>query len=279
MNYVKTVFFLVILAAILIYTGGMIGGATGAMVAFIISMVINGISYWYSDKIVLAMYRAEELSREKHPAIYETVENLSKKAEIPCPRVYMVPMDAPNAFATGRSPYNAALCITKGALELLDRDELRGVISHEIAHILNRDTLIMTVTASLASAIMMIANMARWATVFGGSSRRGRDSGNVFVLIVLSILAPLAALLVQMAVSRSREYAADAEGAMISKDPGSLARALEDLARYAEKKRSDIAPQTAHLFIVQPVTGEFFANLFSTHPPLKERVRRLRSMA
>jgi heat shock protein HtpX len=278
MNYAKTAFLLVVLTAILMWLGSLFGGARGVIIAFLVAMVLNGVSYWYSDRIVLAMYNAKELPREKYPHLYETIKGLSAGAGIPCPRICMAEIDAPNAFATGRNPENAALCLTRGVVELLDEDELKGVISHELAHIKNRDTLIMTITAALASAIMMIAYMARWAALFGGVSRDRRDSGNIIGLLAVSILAPFAALLVQLAISRSREYAADARGARIAKDPEGLARALEDLARFSERRKFNAAPQTAHLFIVQPLTGNFLANLFSTHPPVEERVKRLRSM-
>ncbi len=278
MNLIKTTLLLILMAAVLMLFGGLIGGARGAMIAFLFSLVINGVSYWYSDKIVLSMYGASELSRQEHPAVYDMVTELSGFAGIPMPRIYSAPVDAPNAFATGRDPEHSAVCVTRGALRLLDRDELRGVLSHELAHIRNRDTLTMTVTAALASAIMMLANMARWGAILGGSRDR-ENSSNVLTLVVMAIVAPLAALLVQMAISRSREYAADALGAKISRDPGSLARALEDLASYAKRSPLAVPPQTAHLFIVNPFSGSFISNLFSTHPPMAERVRRLRSMA
>lgn len=279
MNYVKTAFLLVVMTIILMWVGSLVGGPRGIMIAFVVALVLNGVSYWYSDKIVLKMYNAAELSREGNSRIYSIVDELSANAGIPCPRVYMTDIQAPNAFATGRDPQNAALCMTKGLVSLLDEDELRGVISHELAHIKHRDTLIMTVTAALASAIMMAAYMARWAAILGGFSRDRRDSGNIVGLIAVSIFAPLAALLVQLAISRSREFAADARGAKIARDPNGLARALEDLAASNERIRFDAAPQTQHLFIVKPSTGNFIANLFSTHPPTAERVQRLRSMA
>ncbi|MGB2629707.1 MAG: zinc metalloprotease HtpX [Candidatus Omnitrophota bacterium] len=279
MNYVKTAFLLVILAALFIWIGGLIGGANGAIIAFIIALVINGISYWYSDKIVLKLYNAREADRETNPRLYEIVEELSRNAAIPAPRIFITEMDAPNAFATGRNPEKAALCLTKGLMDLLDEEEVKGVISHELAHVRNRDTLIMTVTAALASAIMMLAYMARWAAILGGFSRNSKGSGNVIGLLAISIVAPLAALIVQLAISRSREYGADAMGARISGHPEGLARALEDMSRFSGRRRIDLAPQTAHLFIVQPAIGGFLANLFSTHPPIQERIKRLRSIA
>ena len=278
MNYVKTALLLVIMAAILMWIGGLIGGAKGMYIAFLIALAINGVSYWYSDKIVLKMYNAQELSREKFPRIHETVQELSGNAGIPSPRIFMTAVDAPNAFATGRNPDHAALCLTRGLVELLDEEELRGVISHELAHIRNRDTLIMTVTAALASAIMMIAYMARWGAILGGFSR-DRRGGSLIGLLAVSIVGPLAALLVQMAISRSREYAADATGAKVAGSPMGLAQALEDMSKISENRKFNAAPQTAHLFIVQPSKVNFVSNLFSTHPPIQERVKRLRSMA
>ncbi len=279
MNYVKTALLLVALTVILMWIGGFVGGPRGALIAFMIALVINGVSYWYSDKIVLSMYKAKEVSREDIPGLVDVVEDLSANAGIPCPRVFVADVNAPNAFATGRDPEHAAVCVTRGILDLLDREELKGVLSHELAHIRNRDTLIMTVTAALASAIMMVAYMARWGAILGGFSRDREDSGNLIGLLAISIVAPLAAMLVQLAISRSREYAADARGAAISRDPGALARALEDLGRFSERYKFNAAPQTAHLFIVRPFKGSFIANLFSTHPPIEERVKRLRSMA
>jgi heat shock protein HtpX len=277
MNYAKTALLLVIMAAILIWIGSLIGGPNGAFIAFIIAMVINGVSYWYSDKIVLKMYKAQEVSREAFPRLHEIVEELSANAKIPSPRIFMTGADVPNAFATGRDPQNAALCLTRGLVNTLDKDELEGVISHELAHIRNRDTLIMTVTAALASAIMIIAYMARWAAILGGFSR-DRRGGNLIGLLAVSIVAPLAALLVQLAISRSREYEADATGAGFTGNPEGLARALEDISQASEKRPLNVAPQTAHLFIVRPSKADFVANLFSTHPPVQERVKRLRSM-
>lgn len=278
MNYAKTALLLVALTAILMWIGGLIGGSSGVMIAFIIALAMNGISYWYSDKIVLKMYNARLLDREFSPEIYRTVEELSNNAGIPCPKIFMTDIDAPNAFATGRDPENAALCLTKGLLGILDEREVRGVISHELGHVKNRDTLIMTITASLASAIMMVAYMARWAAILGGFDRDREGGGNIFGLIAISIVAPLAAMMVQLAISRSREYAADKRGAQISHDPGSLARALEDLSNAAQRRPFKAPPQTAHLFIVKPFSRDFMANLFSTHPPTEERVRRLREM-
>jgi len=278
MNYLKTALLLVILTVLLVGMGSLIGGRQGAMTAFVLSLVINGISYWFSDKIVLAMYRAKEAPQDKFSSLYKIVKELSKNAKIPMPRVFVVESPGANAFATGRDPSHACVCVTSGITELLDENELRGVIAHELAHVKNRDTLIMTVTASIAGAIMMIANMIRWGAMFG-SSRDDRDSGgNVFGLIAVSIIAPIAALLVQMAISRSREFGADKRGAIIAHDTHGLAMALEKLEAATRYHGLDASPQTAHLFIVNPFKGSFIANLFSTHPPIKERIKKLRAL-
>ncbi|MBD3426404.1 MAG: M48 family metalloprotease [Candidatus Omnitrophica bacterium] len=279
MSYIKTGLLLVVMTFILMWVGSLVAGPRGVIIAFIVAMVLNGVSYWYSDKIVLKMYNARPLSSRENADIYSVVEELSSRADIPAPRVYITDVAVPNAFATGRDPDNAALCLTRGLVELLDKEELKGVISHELSHIKHRDTLIMTVTAAMASAIMMAVYMARWAAILGGFSRERNDSGNIIGLLAVSIFAPIAALIVQLAISRSREYAADTRGAEIAGSPEGLARALEQMARGNERTRFDAAPQTQHLFIVKPSANNFVANLFSTHPPVAERVKRLRSMA
>lgn len=278
MNYVKTGILLIVLTLILIWIGGIVGGPRGAMIAFIIALVINGISFWFSDKIVLKMYRAYEVPEEQYYHLYRLVEGLSSDAKLPMPRLFMIENDSPNAFATGRDPGHACLCVTKGLLRILEEDELKGVLAHELAHVKNRDTLIMTVTAAIAGAIMMLANMARWAAIFGSGSRERRDSGNLFGLIAISIIAPIAAIIVQLAISRSREYGADARGAYIAKDSRGLASALDKLSQSQRHHRLQASPQTAHLFIVNPFRGSFITNLFSTHPPIKERIARLNSI-
>jgi heat shock protein HtpX len=279
MNYIKTGILLLVLTLILVGVGGLIGGPRGAMYAFIFAFVINGISYWYSDKIVLAMYRAKEVPQDKFFHLYKLVEDLAKSANLPMPKIYMTEEKSPNAFATGRSPDKAVVCVTRGILELLNENELRGVLAHELAHVKNRDTLIMTVTAAVAGAIMMLAYMARWAAILGGVSKGRREGANVVSLLAISIIAPLAAIIVQLAISRSREYAADKRGAYFAKDPLGLAGALENLSKAAKiRPMSETMPQTAHLFIVNPFRSSFVANLFSTHPPIAERVRRLKSM-
>jgi heat shock protein HtpX len=278
-NTLKTGVLLVLLAAILMLIGGALGGRAGLMMALIFAVVINFVSYWYSDKIVLSLYGAQEVSEAEAPELYRTIRRLVQRANLPMPRVYVIASPAPNAFATGRNPQHAAVAVTEGTLRLLDHRELEGVLAHELAHVKNRDTLTMTVTATIASAIMYLANMAQWAAMFGGFSRDEEDrGGGILGLIVAAVVAPLAATLVQMAISRSREYAADASGAQIAGNPFGLADALEKLAYTAERVPAHVAPATAHLFIVNPLRGQRFVTLFSTHPPIEERIQRLRRM-
>jgi heat shock protein HtpX len=278
MNSIKTGILLVVLTMLLVWVGGIFGGSRGAMIAFIFALVLNGVSYWYSDKIVLAIYKAKELPKEQFYHLYEMVKELSRAAGLPMPRIYMAGHKSPNAFATGRNPEKAVICVTKGLLELLDENELKGVLAHELAHVKNRDTLIMTVTATIAGAVMMLASMARWAAIFGGYSRSRRGSGNIFSLIAVSIIAPIAALIVQLAISRSREYVADRHGAYFAKDSAGLASALRRLQEASRARPMQASPQTAHLFIVNPFRASFITKLFSTHPPVEERIRRLQSL-
>ncbi len=279
MNYAKTAALLIVLTLLLVWMGSFIGGPRGAFIAFILALIMNGVSYWYSDKIVLAMYKAKELPEREFHHLYALVKDISRRANVPMPKIYMADMKMPNAFATGRDPGHAAVCVTKGILELLDEKELKGVLAHEMSHIKNRDTLIMTVTAAVAGGVMLLANMARWAAMFGGYSKGRRNSGNIFGLIAVSIIAPVAAMIVQLAISRSREYEADKKGAYLANDPAALARALKRLDSYARTHRVSGSPQTAHLFIINPFRGNFIANLFSTHPPMEERIKRLQRMA
>jgi heat shock protein HtpX len=280
MNYLKTGILLILLTLLFVWVGQAVGGRTGAAYAFILALIMNVASYWFSDKIVLAMYRARPVSREEAPAIYDILDELTKEARLPMPRLYTIPQRAANAFATGRNPKNAVVCVTDGIMGILDADELKGVLAHELAHVKNRDILIMTITAVIAGAVMMIANMVRWSAIFGGYSRdRDRGGSNVFGMLALTILAPLAAMLVQLAISRSREYAADAAGAAFARDPRGLARALRKLRDASKFSRLDASPQTAHMFIVNPLSGSAIANLFSTHPPVEERIKRLEAMA
>jgi heat shock protein HtpX len=238
-------------------------------------------SYWFSDKIVLGMYRAQEISPQENPGIHQIMAELAQNAGIPKPRVYLIEDDSPNAFATGRNPQHAVVAVTTGVMRILSREELRGVLAHELGHVKNRDILIGSIAATMAGAIMMIANMARFAAIFGGS--RGNDEkgggGGIIGMLVLTIVAPLAAMLIQMAISRSREYLADASGAQFSHNPLSLASALDKLQRASQQiPMADAKPATAHMFIVNPLSGRSLMNLFSTHPPIEERIARLRGM-
>jgi heat shock protein HtpX len=279
MNTIKTTLLLGGLTGLLMLIGGYFGGQQGMVIAFIVALVMNFGSYWFSDKIVLRMYRAQEVSPSQAPELFTLVRNLTLQANLPMPNVYVIPEDTPNAFATGRDENHAVVAVTEGLLRILNREELAGVIAHELAHIKNRDMLISSIAATLAGAIVMLANMAQWAAIFGGGDRdRDDEGGGIVGLIVMAILAPLAATIIQMAISRSREYLADAGGAQISGKPYGLAGALEKLSRAAVAAPMDANPSTAHMFIVNPLSGRSLMNLFSTHPPIEERVARLRTM-
>jgi len=280
MNTIKTGLLLGALTGLLMLIGGSFGGQQGVVIAFIFAMVMNLGSYWFSDKIVLRMYNAQAVSEHEAPELYATVKNLALKASMPMPRVYIIPGDTPNAFATGRNEQHAVVAVTEGILRILGRDELEGVIAHELSHIRNRDILIGSIAATLAGAIVMLANMAQWAAMFGGASRDDDEGGgsNIVSLILMAVLAPIAATLIQMAISRSREYLADAGGAKISGKPYGLAGALDKLSRASQVIPMEANPSTAHMFIVNPLTGRSLMNLFSTHPPIEERIARLRSM-
>ncbi len=251
------------------------------VIAFVFAVIMNFGSYWFSDKIVLSMYRAQPLDEQQAPQLYRMVRELAAEANIPMPRLYLIPDGTPNAFATGRNPENAVVAVTEGLVRLLTPEEVRGVIAHEIGHVKNRDILVSSIAATLAGVVMMLANMAKWTAIFGGF-RGGSDEnsgGGALGLIVTAIVAPIAAMLIQFAISRSREYLADETGARLAHNPESLARALEKLSVASERiPMQDAKPATAHMFIVNPLTGRSLANLFSTHPPIEERVRRLRSM-
>jgi len=275
-NYLKTGILIVGLTLLLVWIGGMIGGPRGAQIAFIIAFVMNAASFWFSDKIVLGMYKARPAGEDEYPKLFQIVKGLTQDAKLPMPRVYVIPQDSPNAFATGRDPNNAVVCVTKGIMDILSEEELKGVIAHELGHVKNRDILIMSITATLAGAIMMLAYMARWAAIFGGFRSRGsRGSSNIIGLLATVIIAPLAATLIQLAISRSREYAADKQGAYLAHSATGLANALQKLEEASKHKRLNASPQTAHMFIVNPLRGDLFATLFSTHPPIKERIKRL----
>ena len=273
----KTTLLLGTLTGLLVIFGGYFGGTQGMMIAFLFALLMNFGSYWYSDKIVLAMYRAREVTEAEAPDLVRMVRSLSQRAQLPMPKVWIVPTDSPNAFATGRNPQHAAVAVTQGLLRIMNNDQLEGVLAHELAHIKNRDTLISAVAATLAGVIMMLATMARWAAMFGGGRNSG-DRGGILGLIVMSLLAPIAALLIQMAISRTREFQADATAARLTKKPSGLASALERLQAAAERIPLDANPATSHLFIVNPLSGRSFARLFSTHPPVEERVKRLRAI-
>lgn len=281
MNRVKSVMLLTLLSLILMAIGGVVGGQNGAMAMFLISLAINFYTYWNSDKMALRAYNAQPLSESQVPELYELVRELCRKAELPMPRLYAIPTDVPNAFATGRNPEHAAVAVTEGILSMLNRDEIAGVISHELSHVKHRDTLIMTLSASIATAISYIANIAQWAAIFGTARDEDGNRSNPIALIVTIVVAPLAASLIQFALSRSREYMADASGARISGKPLALASALLKLDDYAHHRViPDAKPATSGLFIINPLAGVGgMANLFSTHPSTEERVKKLREIA
>lgn len=281
MNRVKSVMLLTLLSLILMAIGGVVGGQNGAMAMFLISLAINFYTYWNSDKMALRAYNAQPLSESQVPELYELVRELCRKAELPMPRLYVIPTDVPNAFATGRNPEHAAVAVTEGILSMLNRDEIAGVISHELSHVKHRDTLIMTLSASIATAISYIANIAQWAAIFGTARDEDGNRSNPIALIVTIVVAPLAASLIQFALSRSREYMADASGARISGKPLALASALLKLDDYAHHRViPDAKPATSGLFIINPLAGVGgMDNLFSTHPSTEERVKKLREIA
>jgi heat shock protein HtpX len=275
MNTIKIIIMLAALSGILMVLGAMLGGRVGLVMALIFSAAMNFGSYWYSDSIVLKMYSAQPVTEDKAPLLYQTVRELTVKADMPMPKVYIIPDKAANAFATGRNENHAAVAVTSGILALLNKDELAGVIGHELAHIKHQDMLIGTMAATIVSAVVVVSSMAKWAAIMGGG---GEDMGGTIKLIVTAIVAPVAATLVQMAISRSREYDADAGAAQITGQPEALASSLEKLTLAASRKPLDANPATAHLFIVNPLSGNMIMNLFSTHPPLEKRIERLREM-
>lgn len=278
-NTFKTTALLGLLTGIILLIGQSLGGSSGMAVALVFAAIMNLGSYWFSDSLVLRMYRAREVQMQDAPKLYTLVQNLTVKAQLPMPRLYVIDSPSPNAFATGRNPAHAAVAVTTGILQTMNDTELEGVLAHELSHVRNRDILISSIAATMAGAIMMIANMARWAALFGGFARDDRDrGGGVFGMLAMAILAPLAAMLIQLAISRSREFQADASAAQITHNPLGLASALEKLGQLSARIPLGANPQTAHLFIVNPLSGSAFSRWFSTHPPLEERVQRLRSM-
>jgi heat shock protein HtpX len=281
MNQAKTAFLMVFLTVILVVLGGLVGGQTGAMIAFLFAFVMNFVSYWFCDKIVLRMYSAQEVAEKDAPRLYQTVASLAQKASIPMPKVYMIESESPNAFATGRNPEHAVVAVTTGIMRILSPEELEGVLAHELSHIRHRDILIQSVAATLAGAITMIANWARFAAFFGGGSGDDDDGGgNIFAVIIFSVIAAFAAMLIQLAISRSREYLADDGGAQLSGNPLFLADALKKLqAGVARSPMQGANPSTAPLFIVNPFSARGVTALFSTHPPIEERIQRLEDMA
>ena len=277
-NTFKTAFLLTALTLLLMMIGRAFGGQNGMMIALAVAVVMNFVSYFFSDKIALSMYRAKPVTREELPRAYQIVERLTQKIGLPMPKIYVIPTESPNAFATGRNPQHASVAVTHGILGLLTDEELEGVLAHELGHVNNRDILISSVAATIAGAITMLASMGRWAMIFGGMEGGDRDrrgGGGGLAALLMLIVAPIAASLIQLAVSRSREYQADATGAHFTGNPYALASALQKLDAYSRRVPMMASPSTAHLFIIQPLLGINFANLFSTHPPIAQRIERL----
>ncbi|HEY4046896.1 MAG TPA: zinc metalloprotease HtpX [Acidobacteriaceae bacterium] len=277
MNTLKTAFLLTALTLFLIFLGDHFGGRNGMILALIFAGGMNFFSYFYSDKLALAMYRAQPVTREQLPRVYQVVERMTQRLGLPMPKIYVIPSESPNAFATGRNPKHASVAVTQGILQLLNDEELEGVLAHELGHVRNRDILTSSIAATLAGAITMLARMGWWASLFGGyGGRDDRDRGGGIGGLLMLILAPIAAMLIQLAVSRSREYEADATGAHITGNPYALASALQKLDAYSKRLPLQASPSTAHLFIVQPMmSGASLASLFSTHPPIAKRIERL----
>jgi heat shock protein HtpX len=281
MNTLKITFFLTCLTLLMVAMGNAIGGQGGMVIALLLAGGMNFFSYWYSDKIVLKMYKAKEVSENESPTFYRMVKGLAERAGMPMPKVYIIPSESPNAFATGRNPANAAVAATEGIMRILSAEELEGVMAHELAHVQNRDTLISTIAATFAGAIAMLGNMLQWAAIFGGGSSDDEEGGGSMLGgLAMAFIAPMAAMLIQMAVSRSREYLADASGARICGNPLALASALNKLQLASQRMpMNEATPATSHMFIVNPLKGASLAKLFSTHPPMEERIARLQAMA
>jgi len=279
MNNIKTLFLLVTLTLVLVWAGGALGGKQGMTIALIFALGINFISYWFSDKIVLKMYGAKQVTEAEAPDLYSIVRSLVQKAGMPMPKVYIMDQEQPNAFATGRNPQHAAVAVTAGIMRILTREELQGVIGHELSHIKNRDILISTIAATIAGAISYLAQMAQWAMIFGGHRGDDDEGGSPIAAFVMMIVGPLAAMIIQMAISRSREYAADSGGAEIAGNPRYLSGALKKLHMASQKIPMHANPATSHMFIVNPLSGGGILKLFSTHPPIEERIARLEAMS
>ncbi len=275
-NQFRTAILLGVMTILVILLGQLLGGRQGMLIAFVLAAGMNFFSYWYSDKIVLRMYHAQEVNAQQAPEIYQMVANLAQRANMPMPRVYIIPKESPNAFATGRNPENAVVAVTQGLLATMNKEEIMGVLAHEMAHVKGRDILIGSIAATMAGAIMLLASMARWSAIFGGRGSDERGGMGGIGLIVMSLVAPVAAMIVQMAVSRAREYEADAEGARLAGSSTGLANALEKLDAYSKRLPMQANPTTAHMFIVNPLSGRSMMHLFSTHPPVEERIARLR---
>ena len=276
MHRTKTFLLMVILTVVFIFLGGAIAGENGMIMASGFALVLNFFSYWYSDKLAIKMTRSQPLDESEAPEIYEIVRNLTRNANLPMPKIYLTPSDQPNAFAAGRNPGNSTIALTRGIINLLNKEELEGVIAHELSHIKNRDTLISTMAAVLAGALAFLARMGRFRMLFGG--RRGRNKGGALLQIIALIFAPLAAILIRMAISRSREYLADQTGAEITGNPEGLASALEKMNSRVQRNPMKVNEATSHMFILNPLSAEGMSKLFSTHPPVTERVEKLRQI-
>jgi heat shock protein HtpX len=279
MNGFKSFVLLLAMTLLLVFIGQAIGGRQGMMMALIFAGLMNFVSYWFSDKIVLMLYGAHEVKETEMPQLYTTVRRLIQSANLPMPRLYVINTAMPNAFATGRNPEHAAVAVTTGILDILDDRELEGVIAHELSHVKNRDILISSIAATVAGAIFMLARMAQFAAIFGGGSRDSDNRNNGIGLLLIAIIAPIAAMIIQMAISRSREYMADESGGRISGNPLALASALRKLSEGVRRRPTEVNPTTAHMFIVSPLTGKSLFTLFSTHPPMEERIKRLEKQA
>jgi heat shock protein HtpX len=280
-SMLKTTLLLGALTGLIMLAGQVLGGRGGLEIAFVIAIAMNFFSYWFSDKMVLRAYGAQPLDPSNAPELYSIVNELAQAAQIPTPRLYLIDSDTPNAFATGRNPRHAAVAVTRGIMRICNREELKGVLGHELSHVINRDILVSSIAATLAAVVMMLGTWARWAALFGGFGGRDEDErGGVLGMLVMAILAPLAATMIQLAISRTREYQADASGAKLTHNPLNLANALRKLESANERMPlADATPATAHLFIVNPLNAGLFARLFSTHPPIEERIRRLEQMS